>query len=115
MVPNWAIARKKATTTLTIYHLCEILGLILHLYFYAALMTHDANKETNFKPFVSLGEYSYYRHLRKNTHTAGRHLQVKKKHCLARETNVQTTGYQEQNNQNQMISQFILKFLDESN
>ena len=67
MLRFWKTAREVAITTLTVHLLCKTLGLSLCIFFSAALMKDGANKKALFQPLNPLGEYSYYRHLRRNS------------------------------------------------
>ena len=61
------IAKEFATTALTVYLLCKILGLILRIFFSTALIMDKTNEETVFRPLKPFGEYTYYRQLRRNS------------------------------------------------
>ena len=87
------------------------LGLILRIFFLAALIKDGANKETVFEPLKPIGDYSYYIYVRRNFRS--RYRQEKEKQCLVRETNVQCSGQQYIVLINQKVSHLRIACLDE--
>ena len=67
MLRYWGIAREVAINTLSVYLLCNVFGMDLRVFFLAGLIKDEVNKETVNQPLKPLREYSYYRHLWRNS------------------------------------------------